>query len=198
VGVIMTPAMGLLPRAISRSKLQAPKLRIGVHMESSKQLLDMLQRGSLDFMIGRILEDDSAAGLHYEELTVEPACAVARVGHPLLKSDNLKLADLADQRQRMILSIFSFKCDYSGEMAGFLQRQQENKAESRQIMIECFSAAQRSGDVAKTYAPEFLARTHFDYISGVLNEHLRRNEPPLTAAQVGQVLDFYFGALPRN
>ena len=111
----------------------------------------------------------------------------------------LNLTDvLADQRQRMILSIFSFKCDYSGEMAGFLQRQQENKAESRQIMIECFSAAQRSGDVAKTYAPEFLARTHFDYISGVLNEHLRRNEPPLTAAQVGQVLDFYFGALPRN
>ncbi len=97
VGVIMTPAMGLLPRAIARIKLQAPKLRIGVHMESSKVLLDMLQRGSLDFMIGRILEDDSATGLHYEELTVEPACAVARVGHPLLKEDNLKLAHLADQ-----------------------------------------------------------------------------------------------------
>lgn len=97
VGVIMTPAMGLLPRAISRIKLQAPKLRIGVHMESSKVLLDMLQRGKLDFMIGRIVEEEGASGLHYEELTVEPACAVARVGHPLLKADNLKLADLAHQ-----------------------------------------------------------------------------------------------------
>lgn len=97
VGVIMTPAMGLLPRAISRIKLQAPKLRIGVHMESSKVLLDMLQRGKLDFMIGRIVEEEGASGLHYEELTVEPACAVARVGHPLLKADNLKLADLANQ-----------------------------------------------------------------------------------------------------
>ena len=57
VGVIMTPAMGLLPRAISRIKLQAPRLRIGVHMESSKQLLDMLQRGKLDFMIGRIVDE---------------------------------------------------------------------------------------------------------------------------------------------
>ncbi len=97
VGVIMTPAMGLLPRAISRIKQQAPRLRIGVHMEASKLLLDMLQRGKLDFMIGRILEEENAGGLHYEELSVEPACAVARLGHPLLKADNLKLADLADQ-----------------------------------------------------------------------------------------------------
>ena len=57
----------------------------------------MLNRGSLDFMIGRILEGHSAVGLHYEELSSEPACAVARVGHPLLKEDNLKLADLADR-----------------------------------------------------------------------------------------------------
>ena len=97
VGVIMTPAMSLLPHAIARIKLAAPRLRIGVHMESSTVLLDMLNRGSLDFMIGRILEGNSAVGLHYEELAVEPACAVARVGHPLLKEDNLKLADLADQ-----------------------------------------------------------------------------------------------------
>ena len=97
VGVIMTPAMSLLPHAIARIKLAAPRLRIGVHMESSTVLLDMLNRGSLDFMIGRILEGHSAVGLHYEELAAEPACAVARVGHPLLKEDNLKLADLADQ-----------------------------------------------------------------------------------------------------
>ncbi len=97
VGVIMTPAMGLLPRAISRIKLDAPLLRIGVQMETSKVLLDLLQRGSLDFMIGRILEEASASGLLYEELTTEPACAVARVGHPLLAEKNLSLADLATQ-----------------------------------------------------------------------------------------------------
>jgi DNA-binding transcriptional LysR family regulator len=97
VGCIMTPAMGLLPRAISRIKLEAPMLRIGVHMEASKLLVDMLQKGSLDFMIGRIVDESDAAGLHYEELAIEPVCAVARVGHPLLKEESLSLADLATQ-----------------------------------------------------------------------------------------------------
>ena len=97
VGVIMTPAMGLLPRAISRVKLDAPLLRIGVQMETSKVLLNLLQRGNLDFMIGRILEDEGSAGLQYEELTVEPACAVARVGHPMVDATDLQLSDLATQ-----------------------------------------------------------------------------------------------------
>lgn len=97
VGVIMTPGMSLLPRAIARVKSQAPLLRIGVQMETSKVLLDQLQRGVLDFMIGRILEEDSGAGLQYEELSGEPACAVARIEHPLLQREDLSLADLATQ-----------------------------------------------------------------------------------------------------
>ena len=94
VGVIMTPAMALLPRAIARVKEQAPMLRIGAHVEASNVLLDRLQRGTLDFMIGRILEKENSAGLIYEELTEEPACAVVRVGHPLLKETTLELGDL--------------------------------------------------------------------------------------------------------
>lgn len=97
VGVIMTPGMSLLPRAIARVKAKAPLLRIGVQMETSKVLLDQLQRGGLDFMIGRIIEEGGGAGLHYEELSEEPACAVARIGHPLLSRADLSLADLATQ-----------------------------------------------------------------------------------------------------
>ena len=97
VGVIMTPAMALLPRAIARIKQQAPLMRIGVHLEHSNTLMDMLQHGTLDFMIGRILEKESSAGLIYEELTEEPASAVARNGHPLLSRKNLQLKDLAGQ-----------------------------------------------------------------------------------------------------
>lgn len=95
VGVIMSPAMALLPRAIARIKEQAPLLRIGVHLESSNVLLDKLQRGVLDFMIGRILEKEDSAGLVYEELTEEPACAVVRPGHPLLEKKGLALEDIA-------------------------------------------------------------------------------------------------------
>ena len=97
VGVIMTPAMALLPRAIARVKQQAPMLRIGAHMEASNVLLDRLQRGMLDFMIGRILEKENSAGLVYEELTEEPACAVVRVGHPLLDARTLALKDIYDK-----------------------------------------------------------------------------------------------------
>lgn len=97
IGTIMTPGIALLPQAITRTKQQAPKLRIGVEMELSNVLLEQLQRGRLDFMIGRIPERESAQGLSYEELADEPACAVVRVGHPLLKSKNLQLRDIANQ-----------------------------------------------------------------------------------------------------
>ncbi|MBB3221552.1 LysR family transcriptional regulator [Pseudoduganella umbonata] len=95
IGVIMTPAMSLLPQAIAKVKQQAPLLRIGVHMEPSNTLVNMLERGTLDFMIGRILEHDTNSRLSYEELTEEPACAVARNGHPLASSSNLTLKDIA-------------------------------------------------------------------------------------------------------
>ena len=94
VGVILTPAMQLLPRAIARVKAQAPLLRIGVQLESSNVLLDKLRHGTLDFMIGRILEHDGA-NLIYEELNGEPVCVVVRPGHPLLGRDDLTLADIA-------------------------------------------------------------------------------------------------------
>jgi len=89
--------MALLPRAIAKVKEQAPFLRIGAHMEASNVLLDRLQRGMLDFMIGRILEKENSAGLIYEELTEEPACAVVRVGHPLLAETALELKDIHDR-----------------------------------------------------------------------------------------------------
>jgi DNA-binding transcriptional LysR family regulator len=95
VGVIMSPAMALLPRAIARIKEQAPLLRIGVQLEPSNVLLDKLQHGTLDFMIGRILEKEDSTGLVYEELTEEPACAVARPSHPLFEKRNLALKDIA-------------------------------------------------------------------------------------------------------
>jgi DNA-binding transcriptional LysR family regulator len=98
VGVIMTPAMALLPRAVARVKEEAPLLRIGVQLETSNVLLDKLQHGMLDFMIGRIFDSADAGknvGLIYEELIEEPACAVVRPGHPLLERQGLALQDIA-------------------------------------------------------------------------------------------------------
>ena len=120
IGTIMTPGLVLLPRVLTMVKGQAPRLRIGVRMEQSNVLLEQLERGRLDFMIGRIPERVSAAGLKYEELTDEPACVVVRVGHPLLAVDGLQLSDIADRP--WILppqgSILRSRCDLMFRRAG--------------------------------------------------------------------------------
>ncbi len=74
----MTPAMDSLPRTISCIKTGRTAARIAVHMETNNILLDMSQRGTLGFMIGRIIDKDNSHDLTYEELGNEPACAVAR------------------------------------------------------------------------------------------------------------------------
>lgn len=95
VGVVMTPAMTLLPEAIIKVKTHSPLLRISLQVANSNVLLEQLQRGAIDFMIGRLLEHQDKAMLDYEELASEPICAVVRVGHPLQKQKNLTLEQIA-------------------------------------------------------------------------------------------------------
>jgi DNA-binding transcriptional LysR family regulator len=97
VGVIMTPAMALLPAAISRIKQRAPLLNIAAHVETSNILLERLKNGSLDFAIGRILDGNDNTDLVYEELVEESVCAVVRCGHPLLSRKPLEIKDLVGQ-----------------------------------------------------------------------------------------------------
>jgi DNA-binding transcriptional LysR family regulator len=95
VGSIMTPAMRLLPSAITRVKQQVPQLRIGVQIDSSNVLLERLQRGNLDFLLARMTSFHDSADLQYEELAAEPVVVVARVGHPLAARTQLALRDVA-------------------------------------------------------------------------------------------------------
>ncbi|NVD99373.1 LysR family transcriptional regulator [Massilia sp. BJB1822] len=120
VGSIMTPGITLLPQAIARVKQHAPLLRIGVRLEPSHVLLEQLEQGTLDFMIGRIVERDNGSGLIYEELTEEPSCVVARASHPLHAAQDLQLKDLAGQP--WILppqgSVLRNRCDMMFRRAG--------------------------------------------------------------------------------
>jgi len=113
VGIIMAPGMSLLPRAISVAKQQSPLMRIGVQMETSNILLEQLERGTLDFVIGRILEKEGKSDLRYEELSDEEICLVGRVGHPLYTKKNLSIADIAPLA--WILppqgSVLRYRCD---------------------------------------------------------------------------------------
>ena len=96
IGVVMTPAMTLVPAAIAQVKRNAPLLRIGVELETSDVLLERLKAGRLDFLVARIVEPQDKSDLHYEEMVGEPICAVARSGHPLQRrKTGLALADIA-------------------------------------------------------------------------------------------------------
>jgi DNA-binding transcriptional LysR family regulator len=120
IGSIMSAGMSLLPRAISRVKQVAPKMRIGVDVETSNILLERLRRGSLDFLVARILEDDIDSALQYEELSDEPVCVVTRVGHPMQTADTLALADIADAAWVLSPhgSVLRLRCDTMFRRAG--------------------------------------------------------------------------------
>lgn len=122
MGVIMTPSMSLIPRAISRVKENAPLLRIGVQMETSNLLLERLRRGSLDFVIGRILEEQTDTDIQYEALAEEAVCAVARVGHPLVHAQDLDLKDIAGAAYVLPPqgSVLRHRCDMMFRGAGLV------------------------------------------------------------------------------
>ena len=96
IGVIVTPALTLVPQAIARTKKEAPKLSIGVEVGTSNDLVAHLKQERLDFLIARILEQEDESGLLYEDMTEEIICAVVRKEHPFIQRQNLTLKDLVD------------------------------------------------------------------------------------------------------
>lgn len=97
VGAVLTPSTTLLPAAITQLKASQPRVHVAVSVDTSKILIQQLQNGELDLVIGRVLDSESAAQLSFEPLTDEPHCLVVRAGHPLAGRDDLSLAALASQ-----------------------------------------------------------------------------------------------------
>ena len=96
VGAIITPCPSLVPQAIIRTKREAPKLNISFEVSTSNELVADLKHGRVDFVLGRIMEQEDEPNLGYEEISSEVRCVVARAGHPLMSRTDLTLADLVD------------------------------------------------------------------------------------------------------
>ncbi|KQV46205.1 galactose-binding protein [Pelomonas sp. Root1217] len=97
VGSVLTPSTTLLPAAITQLKARQPRVHVAISVDTSKLLIQHLQNGELDLVIGRVLDSESAAQLSFEPLTDEPHCLVVRAGHPLSERRDLSLAELARQ-----------------------------------------------------------------------------------------------------
>jgi DNA-binding transcriptional LysR family regulator len=94
VGSIAGPAVGLVPRALVRLTGDYPFVRVNLIVDSSDRLLQMLNDGQIDIMVGRLPANQDGSRFAFDRLSEEAVCAVARSGHPLCGRPNLGLQDL--------------------------------------------------------------------------------------------------------
>jgi DNA-binding transcriptional LysR family regulator len=88
IGAITSPA------AVAQVKQEHPSLRISLDIETSPVLLERLEQGKLDIVVGRLFAEHDKSHLRYEPLTEELICAITRPGHPLLGTSGLTLRDV--------------------------------------------------------------------------------------------------------
>ncbi len=94
LGSITAPGLALLPPTVAAVKQAHPNLHITIQIEPSNVLIERLNRGTLDMLVGRLSPEHDKAALRYESVSDEPICAVARPGHPLLTAVNPNLEDV--------------------------------------------------------------------------------------------------------
>ncbi|MDR7151652.1 DNA-binding transcriptional LysR family regulator [Hydrogenophaga palleronii] len=94
IGAITSPGLSLLPAAVAQVKQEHPSLRISLDIETSPVLLDRLEQGKLDIVVGRLFAEHDKTHLRYEPLTEEMVCAITRPGHPLAGMSGLTLRDV--------------------------------------------------------------------------------------------------------
>jgi DNA-binding transcriptional LysR family regulator len=97
VGSILAPSPTLLTRTVARLKREMPRLRISVLTETSDRLLDLLEQGSLDIVIGRMAEGRAHHDHLSRVLEGEPLSVVVGPKHPLAGTRRVSLAALVDQ-----------------------------------------------------------------------------------------------------
>jgi DNA-binding transcriptional LysR family regulator len=93
IGSVTGPAIEYILPAIRHIRLSYPDISISVEVAPSRVLAPMLQDGRLDFSLSRVPVDEDPATFEEHPLLLEPACVVARIGHPLTRSEPPIAAD---------------------------------------------------------------------------------------------------------
>lgn len=94
VGTLLAASARLLPRAITRLRIERPRVIVDVVEGTNDRLQPMLLHGDLDMVVGRLSEFRHRAGVHQESLYDEEIVILSRPGHPLALDEHLRLADL--------------------------------------------------------------------------------------------------------
>lgn len=78
-----------------------------------------------------------------------------------------------DEAKHRILSVFITKCDYTGDMECFLERQTCQKQQGIDIFTTYFQRAIARGQLSENSDARILALSAMCFLSGICNEYLR-------------------------
>jgi len=93
VGSIMAASPGRLTRALLDLKQQLPLLEMEVAVDTSDRLLNQLQEGVLEVVVGRMAPATAAECL-FRPIDDESLAFIVRIDHPLLALPQVRFADL--------------------------------------------------------------------------------------------------------
>jgi len=96
VGSIMAPSPTLLTQAIIALKKAYPLLSVGVTLDTSDRLFELLREGTLDVVIGRIRDAHRTEDYTFKALENEALAVVVGVQHPLGERKTVKFSALLD------------------------------------------------------------------------------------------------------
>jgi DNA-binding transcriptional LysR family regulator len=94
VGSIMATAPDVLPTAIAALKRRRPLMTIELSTLTSDRLLEALEKGELDIVIGRPTEQRHMAAFEVEPLGLEELWAFAAPDHPLVGTRDANLEQM--------------------------------------------------------------------------------------------------------
>lgn len=97
IGSVLTPATGMLARAIKIFKSRCVRVSLVVDLATSKSMVERLLDGQLDIVLGRILDTEAVPALTFEPICDEEHKIVVRKDHPLAGRQDLTLPELVEQ-----------------------------------------------------------------------------------------------------
>jgi len=103
IGALPTASAEFLPQILTELRRSGFGPIVRVMQGSNSELLRMLQRGDLAFVVGRLGPPEDMAGLAFEHLYYETLECAARVEHPLLADSSVTTAEVA--RRPLVLNV---------------------------------------------------------------------------------------------
>lgn len=121
---------------------------------------------------------------------------------PLKQLENLYVKILlqlaTDEAKHRILCVFITKCDYTGDMECFLERQTSQKQKAMDLFHQYFERARKKNHLPADADPEILTLASMCFLSGVCQEYLRHQDLfDMKKAAPALVSQFFRGIGPR-